>query len=81
VVYAGTYLTHELVTHLIDPLLAEAGVRPLLDAPAGVECSSRSGRGRVLTFVQNTRSEPVAFEGPQGTIALGAYGCTVIRDD
>jgi hypothetical protein len=80
VIYAGTYLTHELVSHLIGPLLVEAGVRSVMDAPSGVECASRSGQGKVLTFVQNTGSEPLTFAGPHGEIELGPYGCTVIRE-
>ncbi len=60
VVYAGTYLTEPLVPLLFEPLLARAGVEPLLASlPAGVEASLREGAGRRLLFILNTLADPV----------------------
>lgn len=78
VIYAGTYLTHPLVAQLFEPLFATAGVGPPLEVPAGVEVSTRSASDRTLVFLQNTKDASVEFDGPQGTVTLGAYGCRVI---
>jgi beta-galactosidase len=81
VLYVGTYLTHALVGQLFGPLFKELGVAPPLALPAGVEASTRSNGSRRLTFVQNTSAEPATVAGPVGPIALGGYGCTILRHD
>lgn len=79
VIYVGTYLTHPLVARLFEPLFAEAGVRPPMTLPAGVEVTTRSGPGTVLTFLQNTTDEPRTFDTPDGAIELRGFGSTILR--
>ena len=78
VVYVGTYLTHALVAQLFDPLFVRAGVTPILDAPRGVEVTTRSGPAGTLTFLQNCLAEPVEVNTPDGLVRLPAYGCTIL---
>ncbi len=78
VIYVGTYLTHELVSSLFEPLFAEAGIVPL-PLPPGVEQSSRTGPGGSLRFYQNTGSEPQVIDTADGAITLDAYGCAIVR--
>jgi beta-galactosidase len=80
VIYVGSYLTHELVAQLFEPLFAEAGVHAPLDVPAGVEVTTRSAPGRTLTFLQNTTSEPVEFGTPNGVISLPSFGSTILSE-
>lgn len=79
VIYVGTFLTHELAARLFEPLFAEAGIRPVLDVPAGVEVSTRSSGDRILTFVQNTTCEPVTIRLPGHDLHLPAYGSTMLK--
>lgn len=79
VIYVGTFLTQELVAQLFEPLFAEAGIRPALDVPAGVEVSTRSNGEKVLTFIQNTTSEAVTIQLPERELHLPAYGSAVLK--
>jgi beta-galactosidase len=93
VVYVGTYITADLAHALLTSVIPDAGFKPLLGIlPQGVEVSLREGDGRRLLFIQNATAEEVKVEDvPKGhelmkhiahaggTLALGAYGCAVIR--
>lgn len=79
VIYVGTYLTHGLVSKLFEPLFAENGIRPPLDLPPGVEVTTRSARGRHLTFLQNTMAEAVEIALPQRMLLLPAFGTAILK--
>jgi beta-galactosidase len=86
VVYVGTYLTHELVHDLFEPIFAAVGVAPILNAPPGVEATTRSGPAGSLMFLQNCLAEPVEVTTASGLVSLPSYGCAVLdvrseRDD
>jgi len=81
VLYVGTYLTHPLVAQLFEPLFAGLGVRPPLDVPAGVEVTTRSAPGRILTFLQNTADEPRTVEVRGEVVELAAYGCAIRKEE
>lgn len=78
VIYLGTYLTHGLVTGLLAPLFAGAGIRSF-ELPAGVESSTRSGPEGTLRFFQNTTGEPKAVDCIEGSFELAAYECRVMK--
>ena len=93
VVYLGTFLTPELVASLFTPLLAQAGVTPLLPlVPPGLEVTLRVAPDRRLLFLQNTGAAAVSVSDlPQGVelltgedvldgrLSLEGYGCAVLR--
>lgn len=93
VVYVGTYLTDASAALLIDVLLADLPLKPLLpQVPAGVEVTLRESERRQLLFILNSQAEPVLVpEVPAGLelmddrphaggpLTLGAYGCAVIQ--
>ena len=78
VIYAGTYLTHELVAQLFEPLFVAHRVEPALKVPAGLEVTTRSAPDRTLTFVQNTGDETMMIETPAGAVQLPAYGTIIL---
>ncbi len=93
VIYVGTYLTPELAVQLVETVCIPAGAAPLLpDVPEGVEITIRQAEGRSLWFILNTTDASVTLpQAPAGTdlltdraqgpgpLALGPYGCAVIR--
>jgi beta-galactosidase len=93
VVYVGTYLTDALAARLIEVVLADLPLKPLLpQVPAGLEVTLREGDGRRLLFVLNCQAEPVLVpEVPAGLelmsdlphaagpLTLASYGCAVIQ--
>jgi beta-galactosidase len=93
VVYVGTYLTDASAALLIDVVLADLPLKPLLpQVPAGIEVTLREGEGRQLLFILNSQAEPVLVpEAPAGLelmddrplaggpLTLDAYGCAVIQ--
>jgi len=93
VVYVGSYLTQELAALLLDQVLADVPLTPLLPRlPAGVEVSLREAEGRRLLFVLNSQAEAVLVpEVPgglelmsdrahvAGPLSLEAYGCAVVQ--
>ncbi|MCA0850591.1 beta-galactosidase [Salipiger thiooxidans] len=90
-IYVGTYLTEELVECLIGQVIAQTGVAPLLEVPAGIEVSERIGSdGTRLLFVLNTTHETLTVELPAahdllaardvaGATELDGYGACVLR--
>lgn len=92
-IYVGTYLTEQLCAKLLDEVLAEAAVEPLLaEVPATVEVTERfADDGRRLLFVLNTESDETAVDvgkggidlltgsACSGRVALGGYAAMVIR--
>jgi len=95
VIYLGTYLTDALVELLVEQVLAQAGITPLIaDIPTGVEAAIRESKDRRLLFILNTLGESTAAFGiPSGTtllsdgsrrgdsLVLPAYGCCIIELD
>jgi beta-galactosidase len=78
VLYVGTYLTHPLVAEIFEPLFEGQGIRPPMEAPAGVEVTTRTGAGRTLMFLQNTRDEALDVETPEGRLRLAPFECSII---
>jgi beta-galactosidase len=66
VVYLGVVGGEELYDTLLDWLLPQAGVTPLLDTPPGVEVTVREGLDRQLLFILNHTQEAqeVTLEHP-----------------
>jgi beta-galactosidase len=91
-IYVGTYLTPDLADWLLDSILAQAGVTPLLpDVPAGVEIAVRQTADREIWFIQNTTRRDLSMPNtPSGTdpvtglarsggpLTLGPFGCVQI---
>jgi beta-galactosidase len=69
--YVGTVFKEEpFYDNLIAGLLEDAGVRPTVDPPNGVEASIRQGNGRKLLFLMNHTEQPKIVDVPEGRIEL-----------
>lgn len=69
--YVGTVFKEEpFYDNLIAELLKDAGVRPPVDPPNGVEASIRQGNGRKLLFLTNHTEQPKIVDVPEGRIEL-----------
>ena len=90
--YVGTIVDKtEFYDNLIDQLLADAGVRPILKPPQGVEVSVRSNSDRGLLFVINHADKAIKVNVPSGKqellsktttgdlLKLEAFGVAVIE--
>ena len=55
---------------LIHRLLDDAGIKPVVNPPLGVEASIRQGQGRRLLFLINHTDEPKTVAVPQGKAEL-----------
>ncbi len=90
--YLGTIAKEEaFYDHLIERLLDDAGVEPVVRPPAGVEVSLRQGQGRRLMLLINHTEQPQSIPVPSGktelitgqttgeTIELGRHGVAVIK--
>ncbi|PYE93577.1 beta-galactosidase [Rhizobium sp. PP-F2F-G38] len=93
-IYVGTYLTDALVGALAEHLFGNAGIHPLVpNLPTTVEVALREADDRKLLFLMNADGETVnVTDIPEGIdllsgspvsghLALGPYGCAVIRLD
>jgi beta-galactosidase len=89
--YLATQAEPRFYTTLIARLAEEAGVRPLLDAPAGVQAVLREKEGARFLFLLNHNQHPVELSNPAlsgrelltetdcaGTLALNARDVAVI---
>ncbi|GAB7192358.1 beta-galactosidase [Kineococcus sp. NUM-3379] len=90
--YLATDLDDAGTDALLERLLAAGGVRPVLEgAPAGVDLVRRRSADGSWLFVLNPTGEEqvVAVPGHDlvggrdtgGSLALGPYGCAVVRED
>jgi beta-galactosidase len=69
--YVGTIVKEEaFYDRLMQDVLGEAGIRPLLTPPAGVEASIRSGKTGSLLFLTNQTDEPKRVAIPAGAVLL-----------
>jgi beta-galactosidase len=69
--YVGTVMKEEsFYDRLIARLLADAGIQPAVDPPAGVEASIREGHGKRLLFLMNHTEEPKTVNVPEGKVEL-----------
>ncbi|UCC23144.1 MAG: beta-galactosidase [Planctomycetota bacterium] len=69
--YAGTVIKEDaFYDQLIENLLKDAGVRPPVKPPLGVEVSIRQGNGQKLLFVINHTDEPKTVNVPAGKTEL-----------
>jgi beta-galactosidase len=68
--YLGTRLNVEGMRWLIGRVCAEAGVTPVLEAPAGVEALRRVSDGRTLLYVLNHNNTPQKISVPSGAKEL-----------
>ncbi|TDD96346.1 beta-galactosidase [Actinomadura rubrisoli] len=75
---------------VLDEALADAGVRPVLDVPAGVEATRRDGPGASYVFLLNHRAAETDLPVPdgvdlltgtavRGTLRLAPLGAAVLR--
>jgi beta-galactosidase len=65
--YVGTVMKEEsFYDRLLGRLLRDAGIRPVVEPPAGIEVSVRRGGGRKLLFVINHAQEPKTIVVPEG---------------
>ncbi|MGW5015253.1 Beta-galactosidase C-terminal domain [Micromonospora chalcea] len=72
--YVGTRLDDEATDRLVARLLAEAGVRPPVSAPTGVEVVRRRAADRSWLFLINHTTEPVRLP-VTGVELLGGARC------
>lgn len=69
--YLATYMTPDLADRLVDRLLLPSGIRPLLEAPEGIEVTERNmPDGRRLLFVLNTTDETMDIDLPADSTDL-----------
>ena len=69
--YVGTVIKEEsFYDKLIAELLEDAGIRPLVHPPNGVEVSIRQGHGKKLLFLMNHTQQPKTVAVPEGRIEL-----------
>lgn len=92
VYYVGAYLDDEAQDGLLERVTAAAGLRPALEAPAGLEVTARHGNGRDLYFLINHERAPqtvvLPWRGrelltgrmvaPGDTLALEGYGVAAV---
>ncbi|GAI87594.1 unnamed protein product, partial [marine sediment metagenome] len=90
--YVGTVMKEDaFYDQLIAKLLTDAGIKPVINPPNGVEVSIRQGGGKKLLFLINHTEQTQMVNIPKGklellsqkkadrTIELGTYGVAVIR--
>ncbi len=89
--YVGAVIKEDaFYDRLAERLLADAGIRPRVRPPEGVEVSIRQGKGRRLLFLVNHTEEPKKVKVPRGRelitgkpasgeLVLERYGVAVIR--
>ena len=90
--YVGTVVKEEgFYDQLVQALLGDAGIEPLLAPPRGVEVTLREGGGRKLLFILNHTTLPVTVGVPAGkhelltgrvtadTLELAALGVAVVQ--
>jgi beta-galactosidase len=69
--YVGTIIKEEsFYDSLIAELLEDAGIRPLVNPPNGVEVSIRQGHGRKLIFLMNHTQQSKIVDVPEGRIEM-----------
>jgi beta-galactosidase len=69
--YVGTVIKEEsFYDNLIAKLLEDAGIRPLVNPPNGVEVSIRQRHGKKLLFLMNHTQQPKIVDIPLGGIEL-----------
>ncbi|TDB93137.1 beta-galactosidase [Micromonospora fluostatini] len=71
--YVGTRLDRAGTARLVSRLLAETGVRPPAEAPAGVEVVRRRRDGRSWLFVVNHTDEPAPVAVTGTDLLSGAF--------
>lgn len=90
--YVGTVVKETaFYDRLVEALLADAGIRPPVAPPDGVEVSVREGAGKRLLFLLNHTTEAKTVTVPPGnrdlltgartgqTLELGTYGVAVLE--
>jgi len=90
--YVGTVMKEDaFYDQLIAKLLTDAGIKPVINPPNGVEVSIRQGGGKKLLFLINHTEQTQTVNIPKGKlellsqkktdriIELGTYGVAVIR--
>ena len=65
------------IGHVLDEAFADAGVRPVLDVPAGVEAIRRDGPGASYLFLLNHRDAETDVPVPDGVDLLSG---AAVRD-
>ena len=69
--YVGAVMKEDaFYDNLIARLLQDAGIRPAVNPPAGVEVSIRQGHGRKLLFLMNHTEEPKTVNVPESKMEL-----------
>jgi beta-galactosidase len=69
--YVGTVIREEsFYDSLIARLLEDAGIRPLVHPPKGVEVSIRQSRDKKLLFLMNHTQQPKVVDIPGGSLEL-----------
>ena len=90
--YVGTVMKEDaFYDQLTAKLLTDAGIKPVINPPNGVEVSIRQGGGKKLLFLINHTEQTQIVNIPKGklellsqikadrTIELGTYGVAVIK--
>jgi beta-galactosidase len=90
--YVGTVAKEDgFYDQLVKALLGDAGIKPVVEPPEGVEVGMREGGGRTLLFLVNHTAVPKTVRVPAGkrdfltqqvtgpTIELGILGVAVIE--
>ncbi|HJZ45921.1 MAG TPA: beta-galactosidase [Roseiflexaceae bacterium] len=90
--YLGTCLGPHGMAWLLDRALGEAGVRPPVEVPEGVEVGQRAGPRQRFTFVLNYNDQAIEIRLPAPahdllggqmnaeTLTLGAFDAAILAD-
>ncbi len=90
--YVGTVVKQEsFYDQLVKALLDDAGIKPVVVPPEGVEVAIREGGGKALLFILNHTTKPKSVRVPSGkrelltqqstteTLELGSLGVAVLE--
>jgi len=90
--YLATEFEEAFYTDLLRVIARQAGLKPTLNVPAGVEAARRTGPGKDFLFLLNQRAEPVVVDlqevsgmemltnrPVESTLNLPPYGVAIIE--
>ena len=78
-IYIGARLDQASLSRVLNQVVRRAGVRPVLEAPPGVEVTVRQAHQKTWTFLLNHTRQQQTVHTPAGPITLEPYGVHVAQ--